>query len=244
MMKKLDESIGDVIEALEEKGILNNTIIAFVSDNGAMTSGNSINYGSNWPLRGLKMSPFEGGLRVTGALWAPQQTKSHTFQGYMHVADWLPTLLRAVGAELPADIDGLNLWDDIVSNQDSSRKELFEIDDYFGFASVILGDYKLVTGNVTLDYSNYQGGGSLLGTIGKPPSYIDAIKQSKAYKSFEKIGRSVTFEDIKLRQHVRVKCEDPPNDDQICYSKNGKSCLRLFKTYTKHYFNKTNYTSA
>lgn len=222
MVKKLDDSVGDIVEALHEKGTLNNTIIVFVSDNGAMTSGSSINYGSNWPLRGLKMSPFEGGLRVTGAMWVPEQLPNNLFRGYIHAVDWLPTLLKAVGSEIPADIDGLNIWDDIVTNQNSSRNEMFEIDDYFGFASITLDNYKLVTGTVTTEYSNYQGGGNYLGIIGQSPSYENAIEKSKVYKYLEKMGRSATIENIKLRKKVEVKCEHPTADDELCFPNNGK----------------------
>lgn len=232
MVKKLDDSVGDIIEALEEKGILNNTIIVFISDNGAITSGQSINYGSNWPLRGLKMTPFEGGVRVTGAMWIPQQLPSNRFRGYMHVADWLPTLLKAVGSDIPTNIDGINLWDDIVTNNDSSRKGMFDIDDYYGFASVILDDYKLITSDVPLNNSNYQGGGSYLGIIGKPPSYENAINNSKAYKSFKKIGRLARIDDFKLRQNIQVQCEHP-SDNELCFPQNGK-CIQPVKFYLSH----------
>jgi arylsulfatase A-like enzyme len=54
MVWKLDESVGRVMQALEEKGILGHTIVAFVSDNGASTIGIHRNHGSNWPLRGVR----------------------------------------------------------------------------------------------------------------------------------------------------------------------------------------------
>lgn len=53
MMSKLDESVGKVVQALSKKEILNNTIIMFLSDNGAPSKGMHNNAGSNYPLRGV-----------------------------------------------------------------------------------------------------------------------------------------------------------------------------------------------
>lgn len=55
MVTKLDESVGKVVSALQEAGMLNNSIIVFVSDNGAATRGLHKNGGSNWPLKGVCM---------------------------------------------------------------------------------------------------------------------------------------------------------------------------------------------
>jgi arylsulfatase A-like enzyme len=54
MVWKLDESVGRVMRALDEKRILDRTIVVFASDNGASTIGIHRNHGSNWPLRGVK----------------------------------------------------------------------------------------------------------------------------------------------------------------------------------------------
>jgi arylsulfatase A-like enzyme len=54
MVDKLDESVGLVVEALAKTNMLQNSIIFFGSDNGASPEGFDNNYGSNWPLRGVK----------------------------------------------------------------------------------------------------------------------------------------------------------------------------------------------
>lgn len=54
MISKLDESVGKVVEALKQKGILENTIIMFYSDNGAPSAGLFANHGSNHPFRGVR----------------------------------------------------------------------------------------------------------------------------------------------------------------------------------------------
>lgn len=222
MVKKLDDSIGDVIEALCDKGILDNTIIVFISDNGGMTSGRSQNYASNWPLRGLKFSPFEGGVRVVGLLWtSTMNPASHLWNGYIHIVDWLPTILGAAGIERPTDIDGINLWDDIISNRESKREEFFEVYDYIGFITITSGDYKLVTGNVSLAYSNYQGG-DYRRFVGREPSYINAVKNSKVYSVLDKIGKSFQVEDTALRNELRVDCNNNVNEEDLCYPGNGK----------------------
>lgn len=53
MVSALDKSVGKVVKALKTKGILHNSIILFMSDNGAASMGNTVNQGSNAPLRGV-----------------------------------------------------------------------------------------------------------------------------------------------------------------------------------------------
>nr|CAD7603529.1 unnamed protein product [Timema genevievae] len=98
MVSKLDESVGRIMGALQRKGMLGDSIIVFISDNGAPTKGESPNWGSNYPLRGIKDTLWEGGVRVLGLVWSPllQQTPRVSNQ-VMHVTDWLPTLYTAAG---------------------------------------------------------------------------------------------------------------------------------------------------
>ncbi|XP_037296703.1 arylsulfatase J isoform X2 [Manduca sexta] len=223
MVKKLDDSVGYITQALFDKGILDNTVIVFIADNGGMTSGDSMNYASNWPLRGLKMSPFEGGTRVVGLVWSASFNNSnHLWNGYMHVTDWLPTILSMAKGNSPKNINGIDQWHNIQFNEDSKREEMFEIDDYTGYASITSGDFKLVTGNVIVAYSDYQGD-DLRRISGDRPSYMDAIVNSKLYNILHKINRRLKFEDINLRNEMCINCDS----DRIttCYPQNGTMCL-------------------
>jgi arylsulfatase A-like enzyme len=53
MLSKLDECVGDVVAALAERGMLNDSIIIFSTDNGGPAAGFNLNAASNWPLRGV-----------------------------------------------------------------------------------------------------------------------------------------------------------------------------------------------
>lgn len=53
MISKLDESVGKVVAALQEKDMLQDSIVIFVSDNGAPLFGYFRNWGSNQPFRGV-----------------------------------------------------------------------------------------------------------------------------------------------------------------------------------------------
>lgn len=54
MISKLDQSVGDVVSALSGRGMLENSIILFMSDNGAPTLDLLSNMGSNYPFRGVR----------------------------------------------------------------------------------------------------------------------------------------------------------------------------------------------
>jgi len=141
MVAIMDESIGHVVQALKEKGIYENTLLVFSTDNGGPANGNEGTQSNNWPLRGGKSTLWEGGTRgiaaVRGAgIRQPAGTVSY---GKMHVADWLPTLLHAASgnagwfeANVPAGEppyllgDGIDVWDMLSSGAESPRDEIVQ----------------------------------------------------------------------------------------------------------------------
>lgn len=98
---KMDESIGAVVEALGNKGMLNNSIIVFSSDNGGAAGGFNLNAASNYPLKGVKNTLWEGGTRVPAFIWSPLLEKRNRVSNqYMYFTDWLPTLYHAAGGNV------------------------------------------------------------------------------------------------------------------------------------------------
>ncbi|CAH1647208.1 unnamed protein product [Spodoptera littoralis] len=223
MMKKLDDSVGNIVKALHDKGIIHNTIVTFISDNGGMSYGQFNNFASNYPFRGIKLTPYEGGIRVAGLLWSTNlNNTSHYWDGYMHVTDWLPTLLSAAGVKPPPDIDGIDHWKNINSNLPSERQTMFEIDDTSEYASAIYGDYKLVTGDVDKGYGIHQGN-NLTGIIGKPPSYVKAILDSTMYRVLDSIGLTFNTANLSLRNNTTIKCD--VSSVPLCHPSKETSCL-------------------
>lgn len=58
--------MGQVVEALKGANMLANSIIIFSTDNGGPADGFNLNAASNWPLRGVKNTLWEGGVRGAG----------------------------------------------------------------------------------------------------------------------------------------------------------------------------------
>jgi len=129
----LDDILRKLVRKLEHKGMWDDLLIIFTSDNGGpMHLG-----ASNYPLRGGKFTEFEGGYRgaafVSGG-FVPHSQRGKRVQGLSHIADWYTTLshlggvpfhdLRAEAAGAP-QVDGLDLWPWLVGQvHESPRREL------------------------------------------------------------------------------------------------------------------------
>lgn len=117
MVKSLDESVGRVLAKLKARGLDQNTIVIFASDNGGYIgidrkSGQTVPATNNAPLRSGKGSCYEGGIRVPLVVhWPGVTVRGASCREPVIMMDLLPTLLAATGIELPGDVtlDGLNL---------------------------------------------------------------------------------------------------------------------------------------
>ncbi len=112
-VEEIDWSVAEVMRALEENGVADNTLVIFTSDNGPGYCG------SPGGLRGRKGQSYEGGFRVPMIAHWPKgiTAKSICSEPAMNI-DLFPTLLSLAGVDLPEDrvIDGKNILSLLTSN--------------------------------------------------------------------------------------------------------------------------------
>uniref|UniRef100_A0ABS3MGV2 Arylsulfatase n=2 Tax=Bradyrhizobium quebecense TaxID=2748629 RepID=A0ABS3MGV2_9BRAD len=154
MIAAMDEQIGRVLQALEKRGLRQNTLIIFHSDNGGNQSAHLAGEtevkgplpANNGPYRGGKGDLYEGGTRVASLMNWPGRIKPGTVVDQMiHVVDYYPTLAKLAGASLSKTkpLDGHDMWPTISEGKASPRDEvIYNIEMYRG--AVRKGDWKLV----------------------------------------------------------------------------------------------------
>jgi len=103
----LDESIGRLLHELDELSMTENTIVIFMTDHG----GDPVYGGSNLPLRGVKATLFEGGLRVPCMVRWPGKIAANSHSDEVTCAiDWFPTFCDLVGIDKsPYQLDGQSM---------------------------------------------------------------------------------------------------------------------------------------
>lgn len=112
MVNRLDEYVGQIVHSLEQKGILDNTIIIVSSDNGAHLEGGADPdfFNSTASLRGRKRDLYEGGIRVPLIVHWPKKISSGQVSHHVAAAwDFMPTFAELLGAAEPRYTDGLSL---------------------------------------------------------------------------------------------------------------------------------------
>ena len=119
----MDASIGKMLDALDRKGLVDNTIVIFFADNGGGGPAD------NGALRGGKGDTWEGGVRVLSIVrWpdggVPAGVENNAFLTGMEL---LPSLAAATGAQLPQGVvlDGYNWWPTLRGEAESPRQDMF-----------------------------------------------------------------------------------------------------------------------
>ncbi|MGL5016636.1 MAG: sulfatase-like hydrolase/transferase, partial [Luteolibacter sp.] len=140
LVEGIDKSLGDILDHLKTLGIAENTLVLFLGDNGSDAPlGLPHEAASSAPLRGMKATHYEGGMRVPLiAAWAqpapdhPLQKKLPVLPGAVQsqqaaVQDLFPTILNLAGIKPPAAhiVDGIPLDTLLTGKADTTRKEQF-----------------------------------------------------------------------------------------------------------------------
>lgn len=112
MITRLDVAIGKVLQKLKDRGLDDNTIVFFSSDNGPHKEGGAdpAFFGSAGPLQGFKRSMTDGGIRVPMIVRWPEKVPAGTVnETVWWFADFLPTAADLAGAKSPANGDGVSV---------------------------------------------------------------------------------------------------------------------------------------
>lgn len=126
MMDNLDQNIGRVLQKIEDAGLSDNTLIIYLSDNGACPYDSNRNFdfppghpdgfrsqtaawsnACNTPFRYFKQFGHEGGARVHALMWWPSTIQAGSISHQpAHMVDLYPSILEATGIEYPEKING------------------------------------------------------------------------------------------------------------------------------------------
>ena len=137
VLAEIDFRAGQVLDAIDDLGIKDDTLVIWFSDNGP-----EFFYpwhGSAGPWRGNYFTAWEGSLRAPFvARWPGKIPAGGVTNEIVHVVDLLPTLARVAGFEVPNDriIDGVDQLDFFLGEQEESNREGFIVynnDDVYGY---------------------------------------------------------------------------------------------------------------
>ena len=140
MVSSLDDSIGRILNALDRNKLRENTLVLFLSDNGADVRSPA---GDNSPLRGGKNSVWEGGVRVPAIIRWPAEFRGETINtDLMSYVDVLPTIAEIAGGQslIPKNLDGVSVLNLLEGEQPKPESRRI----YLGAGAIIDSNWKLV----------------------------------------------------------------------------------------------------
>lgn len=128
-MAELDARAGQILDALDEAGVADNTIVVWLSDNAAALLDGRV-FGSNGPWRGMFGGSWEGSMRSPAMVrWPGHIPQGVVTDEIVATYDWLPTLAALVGEvdRLPTDrpIDGVDMSAFLLGDTDTSSRDSF-----------------------------------------------------------------------------------------------------------------------
>jgi len=147
MVSRMDRDVGRIMALLKELGLDEKTIVFFSSDNGPTYAGgaDSAFFESAGPLRGLKGSVYEGGIRVPLIVRWPGKIAPGTVSEHVCAFwDFLPTCAKLVGVKAPKGIDGISYLPTLLGQNERQRKHEYLYWELHGQQAIRVGDWKAV----------------------------------------------------------------------------------------------------
>jgi arylsulfatase A-like enzyme len=128
MISRMDTGVGQVLDLLEARGIAEDTLVIFVSDNGpdrySLTCAEF--FDARGGLRGYKYDVYEGGIRVPAIAWWPGQVPAGVTSAYpWHFADALPTFSTLAGVKDLLPRDGESIVPALLGKADEQAERMF-----------------------------------------------------------------------------------------------------------------------
>lgn len=149
MMESLDQSVGRVLDAVQQHGLADRTLVIFTSDNGGLSTAEG-SPTANTPYRAGKGWLFEGGVRVPLLVRWPGVTKAGTTCATPVITmDLFPTVLTAAGVTKQPATDGVN-WRPLLEGKALPERSLFWHYPHYGNqggdpgGAIRTGDWKLI----------------------------------------------------------------------------------------------------
>ena len=146
MVGRLDIYVGEIVKAVKEKGIAENTLIIFTSDNGPHreNGGDPDFFNSNGDFKGIKRDLYEGGIRVPFIAYWPGKIKSGINNRPAALWDMYPTFLQLAGIANENKVDGISLVPSLLKKTKQKEHEYFywEFHENDGRQAVLWGKWK------------------------------------------------------------------------------------------------------
>jgi uncharacterized sulfatase len=115
-----DETCGELLSMIDDKGQRDNTLVVYVCDNGWIQNPNSGGYAPR-----SKQTPYEGGIRTPIMYRWPGKIASGVSEELVSSLDIYPTILAASGNPVPADLPGLDLMPRLSDGVPIKRETIF-----------------------------------------------------------------------------------------------------------------------
>lgn len=165
LVEGMDKSLGDIMKFLDSRGIAENTIIIFMSDNGGQAVAprqGRLNRDQNFPARGGKGSAYMGGVHEPMLVYWPGVTEGGTTNdNRVIIEDFFPTILEMAGIdvndiETVQKIDGISFVDAIKNPEQTKERSIVwhfpnrwgEIQDknegYGSYSAILKGNYHMI----------------------------------------------------------------------------------------------------